>query len=151
MLKKLSDWFQEQFDPKQEENHKHKVELATAVLFYEIMRADDTFEQAEREVYRQRLESHFTLSVQELDDLIELTTTQAHQAADFVQFTRVINNACDGSEKRAILDSLWLLAYADDRLDPHEEHLIRRIADLLYLPHSQFIQSKLAAEKSLTS
>ena len=147
MFKKLSDWFQQQFDPKVEQDDSHKVELATAVLFYEIMRADDTFEQAEREVYRQRLESHFSLSEKEISELMELTTSQAHQAADFVQFTRIINSVYGLPEKRAVLDSLWLLAYADNNLDPHEEHLIRRIADLLYLPHSQFIQSKLAAEK----
>lgn len=148
MLKKLSVWFQEQFDPQQPQPEEHKVELATAVLLYEIMRADDTFEQAERDIYRQRLVSHFELPDPDIDELMELTTSHAHQAADFVQFTRIINSQCSGQEKRAILDSLWLLAYADNHLDPHEEHLIRRIADLLYIPHSQFIQSKLAAKPS---
>ena len=149
MLKRLSDWLQSQFEQPSEQQGVHQIEVATAVLFYEIMRADDAFEQAEREVYRQRLSSHFSLTDAELDELIANTTSEAHQAADFVQFTRIINQSCDAGQKRAILDSLWLLAYADGNLDPHEEHLIRRIADLLHLPHSQFIQSKLAAEQNL--
>lgn len=147
MFKKLNDWFQSQLQPQPDETPEHKVELATAVLLYEIMRADDTFEESERNIYRQRLESHFDLSHEEISELMELTTSQAHQAADFQQFTRIVNDQCDASEKRAILDSLWLLAYADGHLDPHEEHLIRRIADLLYLSHSDFIKSKLAASE----
>ncbi|MGY0640578.1 MAG: tellurite resistance TerB family protein, partial [Paraglaciecola chathamensis] len=51
--------------------------------------------------------------------------------------------------RRGIIDGLWKIAYADDVLDPEEEHMIRRVADLLYVSHSQFIQSKLAAAGDL--
>lgn len=148
MLKKVSEWFKAQLKESSEESRPHTIELATAVLLYEIMRADDRFEEQERLVLQQRLEKHFTLGESELKSLLELTTQEVNQAADFVQFTRIINSHYDMPQKREILDSLWHLAYADGKLDAHEEHLIRRIADLLHLPHSQFIQSKLAAQPS---
>ena len=145
MFKKVSDWFKQQLEqPEQQDDH--TIELATAVLMYEIMRADDKFEQQERDVFAAMLNKHFSLSDLQVAELSELTTHTAHQAADFVQFTRIINNKYDMQQKRAVLDALWMVAFADGTLDAQEEHLIRRIADLLYIPHSQFIQSKLAAQ-----
>jgi len=144
MLKSVTEWFSNQFEPQQKHtNQSHTVELATAVLLYEIMRADEKFEESERRVYRSILTSRFSLSDEEVQALIEMTEQKADYASDFQQFTRVLNEKCSAQEKRAILDSLWLLAYADKNIDAHEEHLIRRIADLLHIPHSEFIQSKL--------
>ena len=144
MLSKLIAWFERQTTTGQDEQAQHRIDVATAVLLYEIMRADDRFCQREEGVYRQLLQAHFSLSPEDLHALIELTAQQAAQAVDFAQFTRIINTHCEQAEKGKILESLWQIAYADQVLDPHEEHLIRRIADLLHLPHSQFIQSKLA-------
>lgn len=147
MLNRVTEWFNTQFDQQQHENptqsHPHTVELATGVLLYEIMRADDKFEESERKVYRNTLTTRFSLSEEEVQALMEMTEQEADYAADFQQFTHVLNDKCNAQEKRAILDSLWQLAYADNKIDAHEEHLVRRIADLLYIPHSEYIQSKL--------
>ena len=142
MIKTLVDWFNNQTQ-EVDTAPENEVELATAVLMYEIMRADDTFEQAERDVFDQRMASIFHLTDEQHRSIAELATREAHHAADFVQFTRVINSEFDMDKKRDVLDALWTIAFADGKLDAHEEHLIRRIADLLHIPHSEFIQSKL--------
>lgn len=147
MLKKIGKWFQLQLADTDNASSEHSIELATAVLFYEIMRADDKFEASEHQVYQDLLNSHFHLSTTEVTELLELTENEAKQAVDFVQFTRVINAQCDAKQKRLILDSLWRIAYADGHINADEEHLIRRVADLLYLSHNQFIQSKLQVVK----
>ena len=41
---------------------------------------------------------------------------------------------------------MWAVAYADGNVDKYEEHLIRQVAELTYVPHSDYIQSKLAAQ-----
>jgi uncharacterized tellurite resistance protein B-like protein len=38
---------------------------------------------------------------------------------------------------------MWTVAYADGDLDKYEEHLIRQVAELTYVPHSDYIQCKL--------
>lgn len=144
MLASLNLWFSQHLQ-KTETGSAHNVELATAVLLYEIMRADNKFDSQEQSVYLQQLQQHFTLSEDELRELCELTTHHAEEAVDFQQFTRVINDSCDIKQKRSILDSLWLIAYADHELSADEDYTIRKIADLLYLPHSEFIKSKLVA------
>lgn len=145
MIKVVSKWFMAR-TVSQKSNSMHTVELATAVLLYEIMRADEALSDDEIDVFQHRLQRHFSLPADELSELKSLAKKQVDDASDFVQFTRIINDQCSHKQKREILDSLWLIAFSDGKLDPHEEHLIRRISDLLYLPHSQFIQSKLAAQ-----
>jgi uncharacterized tellurite resistance protein B-like protein len=145
MLLKLHDWFNKHLT-QHEVPTAHTVELATAVLLYEVMRADHKLDAQEQAVYRQQLESHFSLDIDELNVLCELTSKHVDEAVDFHQFTRLINDSCDAKQKRSIMDSLWRVAFADHDLSADEEYTIRKIADLLYIPHSLFIQSKLAAQ-----
>ena len=145
MISSIQDWFKAQFE-EQNNTPEHSIELATAVLLYEVMRADDKFAQQEHDIYLEQLKQHFTLSHAELDALTKLTEKQSDNAADYHQFTSVINNMYEAEQKRALLDSLWAVAYADHELSPHEDYTIRKIADLLYIPHSQFIQSKLSLQ-----
>ncbi len=146
MLKKLSEWFASQIDQDKSEQSSHTVELATAVLMHEIMSADGKMQDAEQASFLTRLNELYSLTEDELNTLKALSKTQAEHAADFVQFTRVINQHCLPKQKRQILDSLWHIAYSDGQLDAHEEHLIRRISDLMHMPHSQFIKSKLSVQ-----
>ena len=41
---------------------------------------------------------------------------------------------------------MWQVAYADGKLDPQEEAVIRQVADLIYLDHPAFIKAKLTAQ-----
>lgn len=145
MIASIQEWFKSHLEIDNNNNdNQHTIELATAVLLYEVMRADHKFEQLEQDSYRKQLEKHFSLSEVELETLCQLSQSKADGAADYQQFTRVINDKYGADEKRAVLDSLWSVAYADHQLSPDEDYTIRKIADLLYIPHSQFIQSKLS-------
>ncbi|WP_158968456.1 TerB family tellurite resistance protein [Paraglaciecola sp. L3A3] len=142
MITSIENWFKKQLQI-EERDSEHTLELATAVLFYEVMRADNKFENVEQVMFRQQLEKHFNLSQEQLSTLCDLSRKQAEHAVDYQQFTRVINSVYKAEQKRTILDSLWSIAFADNQLSPDEEYTIRKIADLLYIPHTQFIQSKL--------
>ncbi|MBU2977404.1 TerB family tellurite resistance protein [Alteromonas sp. C1M14] len=120
------------------------LELATAALVSEIIRADRETDPREISAYKTLLANHFSLSDQELKLVMDEGRDKAEQAVDFVQFTKVVNQKCNNDEKQAILLGLWEVAYADKSIAPIEEHMIRRIADLLHIPHSQFIKAKLS-------
>ncbi len=142
MLKAVLDLFDRPGEETQASQY--SVELATAALLSEVIRADHDVNESEKIAYRDILERQFSLDQQALDTLIEDGHETADDAVGLVHFTKVINQKCDNEQKKNILTSLWELAYADDNLAPMEEHTIRRIADLLYIPHSQFIKTKLS-------
>ena len=124
---------------------RHDVSLAVAALMVEIMRLDDRLEDAEHSQIVLSLEQRFGLSESEIHTLVERAKREADEALDMHQFTSVVVKGFSTEERIDILTELWLVAMADGHVDPYEEQLIRRIADLLGLHHSQFIRAKVAA------
>ncbi len=120
------------------------VPMATAVLFYEIIRADDDLNQQEVALFEKLVLSEFALPAAEFAGIFRQIEDKARESVDFSQFTRTIHENCTLEQKKAILTSLWHLSAADGHVDSHEEHLIRKIADLMHLRHSEYIQIKLA-------
>jgi uncharacterized tellurite resistance protein B-like protein len=125
----------------------HQQQLAAASLMVEIMVIDRQYESTERNVIQQLLQKQFELSDAEIERLIELAHQEVEDATSLFQFTRLVNDHFKAEEKVSLIESLWRVAYADDHLDKHEEAMIRRIAELLYVSHSDFIRAKHAAKK----
>ncbi|GGO75009.1 tellurite resistance TerB family protein [Bowmanella pacifica] len=146
MLKQFKHWLQETLVVTRDSGIQLQLDLATAVLYMEVIRADQQLDPQERKLMQDLLQSEFNLGHSDIQALLQTSEQQAEQAPDLVSFTRVLNQQCGAEQKARIMENLWQLAYADGRLDSHEEHIIRRIADLLYIPHSQFIQAKLKAQ-----
>ncbi len=121
------------------------LRLAAAALLFEIVRADASVDEAERTVMRAALRSTFELSSVETDELVRLAEAQSKSAASLYEFTALVDAGLDPAQKKRIVELLWLVAFADGRKDAHEEHLVRRIAGLLHVPHPDFIDAKLRA------
>lgn len=124
-----------------EENHR----LAAAVLLLEVARADYAHQPAERAALREGLAREFSVPAETLDTLLAEAEARAQQAVSLHDFVQTLNRTMSGEQKRELLHLMWKVAHADGHVDPQEEHLIRRIADLLHVPHADFIRGKLAA------
>ncbi len=127
------------------DDRQHDVSLAVAALMVEIMRMDGQLQDSERNEIIRRLQQRFDLDVAEVDALIKQATEKVEQALDMHQFTSVVVKGFSTDERLTILTELWAVALADGHVDPYEEQIIRRMADLMGLHHTQFIQAKIAA------
>ena len=121
----------------------HQLQLATAVLLVEVMRADTRIDNAERAAAIAALRARFALADDEIARLLELATHTARASYDYQRFTSQLNRTLGLHQKVQIVEYLWQVAYADGHLQAHEEHVMRKIADLLYLPHADYITAKL--------
>jgi uncharacterized tellurite resistance protein B-like protein len=128
------------------EDMEHALRVATAVLLVEIARADFVVEPVERQRLRQLLEQEFQLTGTELDALLEEAEADADRLVSIQHTTRLLNEHYDHAMKRRIVEMMWRLVYADGEKSHYEEHLIRQVADLLYLSQSEFIQARHNAE-----
>ena len=124
----------------------HALRVATAVLLVEVARADFIIDPSEKLRLRELLEQQFNLSAQELDALLEEAEADADRLVSIQHVTRLLNQHYDHAMKRRVVEMMWQLVYADGEKDRYEEHLIRQVADLLYLSHSEFIQARHKAE-----
>lgn len=125
----------------------HQLRLACAALMIEVLYADYSVGQGELDTLRQVLQDNFDLEKNEADRLIELAEEERAEATDYYQFTSLINEFYSQQQKRELVTRLWQMAYADHSVHKFEEHLVRRLADLLHVPHSAFIQSKHVASQ----
>jgi len=145
MIIKLRQFFDQYIfieDQVNEQVTDHHLQVACAALMIEVLYADHEFEQDELEVLRTALQDAFELTGSEADELIRLAEAEIEQATDYYQFTALINEFYTQQQKRELVTRLWQMAYADFKIHKFEEHLVRRLADLLHVPHSAFIQSK---------
>ncbi len=124
------------------------VSLAATVLLVEIMKADHQTEDSERDELLRAIKVLCGKEGTEAEALLAEAEQASDTAPDLYYFTNAVHNAFSPEQKFTLLKALWLVAYADDSLDKYEEHTIRRIAELLYVPHSEFIRAKLAARDS---
>ena len=123
-----------------------RARVAAAALLVEVVRADDRFTPEEREAVLVSVRHKFGLAPAEAEELLGLAETEAREAHDYYQFTRRINASFGPQRKVRLIEELWRVAFADDLLHRHEEQLIRRVADLLHVPHRAYINAKLRAQ-----
>lgn len=122
--------------------HEHQLQLATAALLMEMVQADFAESPAERDHVLALLQREFTLSAHEAERIAGLGADAAKAAVSLYDFTRSLDQALSTQDKVRIIEMLWQVAYADGTLDKYEEHLLRKLADLLHLTHRQLIQAK---------
>lgn len=127
-------------------NLEQALRVATAVLLIEVTRADFIVQISEKARMRQLLEQQFGLSAAELDALMDEAEADADRLVSIQHTTRLLNEHYDHAMKLRVIEMMWQLVYADGAKDHYEEHLIRQVADLLYISHSEFIQARHKAE-----
>jgi len=149
MIKSLKSYLDNflQESPDNDTSHKGKIELATAALMIEISLADENIGDNEYKTIKDMLLEQFHLDETQIDELISLAEDEVDRTVSLHEFTKVINNQLSATEKTSIIENLWRVAYADAHLHKYEEYYIRKIADLLHVSHSDFIKTKLKAEK----
>jgi uncharacterized tellurite resistance protein B-like protein len=126
---------------------KHSLELATAALLIEVSRADFDVGVSERTAIEEAVRNSFGLDASETNEIIALAEAEVERAISLYEFTQLVDQNFSPAQKEHIVGLLWDVALSDDRLEGREEHLIRKVATLLHVPHERFIAGKIAARK----
>lgn len=143
MLDKLKRYFEGRLAPEAHDaDGVDAVELATAALLVEMQRADLVADALDEAEVRALLARHFSLDDEAVSNLVSLANDRADQSVSLHEFTRLIHDRFDVAQKTTVIEMLWRVAYADGHVDAHEEHLVRKVADLLYLPQVAFVKAK---------
>lgn len=135
MFKTLKDLFDGMLAPTAAPaDEEHALQLATAVLLVEVLRADAHFKPEETAAVLGALRDKFGLADDEAARLTELALDTARQATDLHAFTSRLNDRFEMPQKIRMVEHLWRVALADGHLADHERHLLWRVGDLLHVP-----------------
>lgn len=130
-----------------EEHPQPSLELATAALLIEVSRSDFEVSEDERNTIAEQVRKSFGLTEEETREIVELAEEEVARAVSLYEFTRLVDRSFTPEQKRHVIGLLWEIALSDERIEAREEHLIRRIATLLHVPHEAFIAEKIAARE----
>ena len=144
MLKAIRDFFDTAL-ASGDRADRHTIEVATAALLVEITRMDGEITADERAAVLAAVRGKFGLTGDEAQTLVDLAEAEARQANDYYQFTSIITRRFSREQRIRVVELLWEVAFADATANPFEEHLIRKLADLIYVDHADFIHAKLKA------
>lgn len=124
----------------------HEIKIATAALMIEIGLADAHLQKEEWALIKRTMQETFNISSEDTEELIAIAESEIDHSVSLYEFTRLLNDRLSRDERVRIIEMLWQVAYADNVLDKYEEYYIRKIADLLYIGHADYIKAKLRME-----
>ena len=147
MFTTLNTFLSSFIEPARVDSHPERtLQLATAVLLIEVMKSDAECADVEQATILKILKKRFLLSDAEVAQLAERGLRTAKAANDLYQFTSLINRELGLSEKIRIIEYMWQVAYADKKISAHENHLMRRMGDLLHISHGDYVAAKMRAK-----
>ena len=149
MLNRIKRFFDQHLEAKTEPaSLEHRLHLAACALLLEVARMDEHVGDAELETIARACQRLLGLADDEVQDVVELAREEAKEATSLYQFTNLIHEHYTEDQKFALLRLMWEVALADNQVQALEEHMIRRVADLLYIPHARFTQARHLAEEA---
>ena len=151
MITKLKQWFEQLNQTKETaetEQFKESIEICCFSLMVLTANIDASFDPAERSVVEQLGKDLFDLDDATINDIILDAEQQAGDSTSLYEFTSLIHAHLSEHEKFRLVEGLWRIAFADGRIDKYEEHIIRRVAELIYLDHARFTEARHIAENS---
>lgn len=153
MLKSIKTFFDERIlapsEADSEDVSEHALQLATAALLFEMTRADFAGNPQEVDAVLRALQVAFDITPAESGELLRLAEQETAKSVSLYEFTYLVDRELGPEKKVHIVELLWQVAFADGKLHKYEEHLVRKIADLLHVPHRDFIRAKHSAAQIL--
>ena len=145
MIKRIKDLLSN-FSNQEEVIEDEKIsslDKACSALLIEVAYADKVFDESEINSLKESLKETYNIDEQIINELISDAKKTVDESTSLYEYTRVVNDEFDYSDKLELLSRIWKLAFADGNLDKYEDHLIRKISDLIHISHSDFIKIKL--------
>lgn len=144
MLTTIKQFFSTQLSIEKNSDPQQQLQMAAAALLIELSRADYKQDREEQIAIESALKKSFSITEQQLVELIALAEEENQQATSLYEFTNLVKDNYSAEQRFDLVKMLWEVAIADGEISKYEDHLIRKIADLIYLPHSDFIRAKLS-------
>ena len=121
------------------------VNLAAAIILIEVSYSDFEIKDVEIEKIIKFFEKDLNLS-KEKSIWLNNEAQKLHKDTNCLRkYIKLINENYTKEEKMKLINIAWKIARADDDIDKYEEHRIRKISELLYLNHADFIKEKISS------
>lgn len=115
----------------------HHLEVAVACLLHESKRVDLDEADEEHRAASAALQSLFGVNQAESEALLREGREKARHLTSYYAPVAVVKRDWGLEHRVQLVEHLWRIAWADGRLERDEDHYVRKIAHLLYVPNTQ--------------
>jgi len=134
----------------QEQDEFERIQIATCIILLEVAKSDDEFSSIEKTTLTAILKKKFKLSAEAAEELMEIADRKREESTDLWEFTNIVNKNYTKEEKTKVVEAVWQIIYADEKLDKYEDHFVHKLSKLLQLDHDALIEAKLKIKYSDT-
>jgi uncharacterized tellurite resistance protein B-like protein len=127
---------------------RRELQLAVAVLVHEARRADYAESGEESAAGERALADLFALQAAEARELLAQGREKASHLNSFYAPLALIKREYGMEERIRLVEHLWRVSFADGELSLYEDHYVRKIAHLLYVPNTQSMLARNRARSS---
>ncbi len=120
----------------------HQLQLATCILLIEVSKSDDDYDADEQEKIISLIKDKFSLTDDEIGEVFSASNEHHNKMISLYEWTDIINKECSYEQKLIIIGFMWDIAYIDSKIDKYEDYTIRKVCDLIYVNHKDFINLK---------
>jgi uncharacterized tellurite resistance protein B-like protein len=113
------------------------LQVAVAMLLHEARRADYEEDDAESAIAERALVELFGVDPGESAVLMKEGRAKAQQHTSFYAPLALVKREFSLEERIRLVEHLWRISLVDGELSLYEDHYVRKIAHLLYVPNTQ--------------
>ena len=116
---------------------RRQLQIAVAMLLHEARRADYEEGDDESRLATEALMDLFGVPAREAGDLLNEGRAKAEVHTSFYAPVSIIKREFSMEERIRLVEHLWRVTFADKALHHYEDHYVRKIAHLLYVPNTE--------------
>ena len=139
MFKFLKNLFKKQELIIHEEKKDYDPLTIACMLAHEVARSDGDISESELNSIKELI---ILNNRNDSEDILKKVSDFSDENSSFYDFVKKINETFSNEEKENLISILWDVAFADGVLETHEERLIRRIADLIFIKDVRVLKLK---------
>lgn len=117
-------------------------------LFVEVSRVDYKIDEKEINFIIEILAKEFNFNLDLIKEKLNIVRT-SERLIGYHPITKYINENFDINFKKKVVLGLWKIAFINNDLDKYEDHLVRKVSDLLYINHSDNMLLRNKAKEDL--
>ena len=88
------------------------------------------------------IKKKFKIPQDQIESLFTYSDEKHDSMTSLFDWTEIINKECSYDQKCMIIGFMWDIAYIDGKIDKYEDLTIRKVSDLIYVKHKDFISLK---------
>ena len=119
-----------------------QLQIATCILLIEVSKSDDDFDIKEQDKIKDLVKKKFNIPQDKIDNIFMHCNKEHDSMTSLYDWTEVVNKECSYEQKCMIIGYMWDIAFTDSKIDKYEDFTIRKVADLIYVKHKDFIALK---------